>query len=220
MPDDAFQQELTRRSLTPADMREGLRRELLTQKVIAQEVASKIAVTEQEVTAAFNANRAQFNMAEESYHLAQIVVTPARDAQVTNATGDDAKTPQAGGRQGPDADGSPQRWRIVPGSCDGLFRGSSVGAARRGSGLGAGVQAQAGPTGTARRGAQQGARVREHGQRGRTRTPSCWLPHTSRPDNATSRRRECTNASPRHCVRAKINFCARPTSPQCETTRL
>jgi peptidyl-prolyl cis-trans isomerase SurA len=94
MPDEAFQQELTRRSMTPADMREGLRRELLTQKVIAQEVGSKIAVTDQEVTAAFNANRAQFNMAEESYHLAQIVVTPARDGQVANTTGDDAKTPQ------------------------------------------------------------------------------------------------------------------------------
>jgi peptidyl-prolyl cis-trans isomerase SurA len=94
MPGDAFQQELTRRSLTPADMREGLRRELLTQKLIAQEVGSKIAVTDQDVTAAFNANRAQFNLAEESYHLAQIVVTPARDAQLTNTTGDDAKTPQ------------------------------------------------------------------------------------------------------------------------------
>jgi parvulin-like peptidyl-prolyl isomerase len=94
LADEAFQQELTRRSLTPADMREGLRRELLTQKVIAQEVGSKIAVTDQEVTSAFNANRAQFNMPEESYHLAQIVVTPMRNPQVANATGDDATTPQ------------------------------------------------------------------------------------------------------------------------------
>jgi hypothetical protein len=92
--DEAFQQELTRRSLTPAEMREGLRRELLTQKVIAQEVGSKIAVTDQEVTDAFSANRAQFNMPEESYHLAQIVVTPVRDPQVANSTGDDASTPQ------------------------------------------------------------------------------------------------------------------------------
>ena len=94
MPDEAFQQELTRRGLTPAEMREGLRRELLTQKLITQELGSKVSVTDQEVTAAFNTNRAQFNMAEESYHLAQIVVTPARDAQVANSTGDDAKTPQ------------------------------------------------------------------------------------------------------------------------------
>ena len=92
---DAFQQELTKRNLTPADIREGLRRELLMQKVIDQEVASKVVVTDQEVNDFFNANRAQFNVPEESYHLAQIVVTPTRDAQVTNGTGDDATTPQA-----------------------------------------------------------------------------------------------------------------------------
>jgi peptidyl-prolyl cis-trans isomerase SurA len=94
MTDEAFQQQLTRRGLTPADFREGLRRELLTQKVVAQQVASKIAVTEQEVADAFNANRAQFNVPEESYHIAHIVVTPARDTQVVNATGDDAATPE------------------------------------------------------------------------------------------------------------------------------
>jgi len=93
--DDAFQQELTRRSLTAADMREGIRRELLTKKVIDQEIGSKIAVSDQDVTDFFNANRAQFNIAEESYHIAQIVVTPVREAQVANGTGDDAATPQA-----------------------------------------------------------------------------------------------------------------------------
>jgi peptidyl-prolyl cis-trans isomerase SurA len=93
--DEAFKQELARRNLTPADMREGLRRELLTQKVIEREVGSKVAVTDQEVSDFFTANRAQFNVAEESYHIAQIVVTPTRGAQVTNGTGDDATTPQA-----------------------------------------------------------------------------------------------------------------------------
>ena len=93
--DDAYQQELTRRSLTAADMREGIRRELLTKKVIDQEIGSKISVSDQDVTDFFNANRAQFNVAEESYHIAQIVVTPVREAQVTNGTGDDATTPQA-----------------------------------------------------------------------------------------------------------------------------
>jgi len=95
LTDEAFQQELTRRSLTPAEVREGLRRELLAQKVIEREAVSKAAVTDQEVTAFFEANRAQFNMPEESYHIAQIVVTPARDPQVANGTGDDATTPQA-----------------------------------------------------------------------------------------------------------------------------
>jgi peptidyl-prolyl cis-trans isomerase SurA len=95
IPDGAFQQELTRRGLTPADMREGLRRELLAQKVIEQEVGSKVAVSDQDVTAFFNLNAAQFNLPEESYHLAHIVVTPTSDAQVTNTTGDNATTPQA-----------------------------------------------------------------------------------------------------------------------------
>jgi len=95
MPDDAYQQELTRRSLTVADMREGLRRELLTQKVIEQEVGPKIAVTDKEINDFYAANRAQFNVAEEAYHIAQIVITPVRDAQITNGTGDDAATPQA-----------------------------------------------------------------------------------------------------------------------------
>ena len=94
IPDDSFQKELARRNLTAGDMREGLRRELLTQKVIEQEIGAKITVTDQDVTDFFNANKAQFNFPEEAYHLAQIVVTPARD-QVANRTGDDATTPQA-----------------------------------------------------------------------------------------------------------------------------
>jgi peptidyl-prolyl cis-trans isomerase SurA len=95
LDDQAFQQELTRRGLSAADMREGLRRELLAQKVVDREVVSKISVTDPQVTEFFNANRQQFNVAEEVYHIAQIVVTPARDPQVANATGDDAATPEA-----------------------------------------------------------------------------------------------------------------------------
>ena len=93
--DEVFQQELSRRNLTAADMREGLRRELVTQKLMEREVLSKIAISDQEVADLFNANRARFNFAEESYHIAQIAVTPVKDAQVTNRTGDDATTPQA-----------------------------------------------------------------------------------------------------------------------------
>jgi peptidyl-prolyl cis-trans isomerase SurA len=95
IPDDQFQLELTRRGMTVADMRDGLKRELLTQKVVTQEIGPSIMVTDQEVNDFFNANKAQFNVAEEAYHLAQIVVTPGRDAQVTNRTGDDATSPQA-----------------------------------------------------------------------------------------------------------------------------
>jgi peptidyl-prolyl cis-trans isomerase SurA len=93
--DEAFQQELTKRGLTPADMREGLRHELLTRKVFDQEVGSKITVSSQEVSDFFLANRSQFNLTEDAYRIAQIVITPVREAQLTNRTGDDASTPQA-----------------------------------------------------------------------------------------------------------------------------
>lgn len=95
LSDEAYQQELSRRNLTAAEMREGLRREMLMQKVIEQEVGSKIAVTDKEINDFFAANRAQFNVAEESYHIAQIVITPVKEQQVSNGTGDDATTPQA-----------------------------------------------------------------------------------------------------------------------------
>jgi peptidyl-prolyl cis-trans isomerase SurA len=95
LSDDAFQQELKKRNLTAADMREGLRRELVANKLIEQEVTSKVAVSDQEITDFFNANRAQFNLAEDAYHIGQIVVTPAPTPQLANRTGDDAATPQA-----------------------------------------------------------------------------------------------------------------------------
>lgn len=94
VPDDQFQQELTRRNLTAGDMREALRRDLLTQKLLEREVTSKVTVSDAEVTASFEKNRASFNLPEDSWHLAQIVVTPAREAQVANRTRSDAATPQ------------------------------------------------------------------------------------------------------------------------------
>lgn len=95
IPDETFTQELAKRNLTEAEMREGIRRELLAQKVIEQEVGGKITVSDQEVTTFFEANRAQFNLPEEAFHIAQIVVTPVRDPQVANRMGDDAQTPQS-----------------------------------------------------------------------------------------------------------------------------
>lgn len=94
IPPAAFQQELSRRQLTADDMKDGLRREMLVQKLIEKEVTAKAAVTDQEITDFFNANKAQFNLPEESYHLAQIVVTPVRDEGLNNRASDDATTPQ------------------------------------------------------------------------------------------------------------------------------
>ncbi len=92
IPDEAFQRELTQRNLTAGDMREGLRRDLLVQKLFEREISSKVTVTDQDITAFFEANRAQFNRTEDAYRIAQIVITPVRDAQA--ASRNDATTPQ------------------------------------------------------------------------------------------------------------------------------
>jgi parvulin-like peptidyl-prolyl isomerase len=92
--DNVFEEELKKRNLGGADMRENLRRELLAKKLLDQEVVSKVAVTDQDVNDFFTANRAQFTLAEESYHIAQIVITPDRAQQQINRTGNDATTPQ------------------------------------------------------------------------------------------------------------------------------
>jgi peptidyl-prolyl cis-trans isomerase SurA len=93
--DDVFRQELTRRNLTEADVRESLKRELVVQRVMEKEITGKVAISDQEVTDFFTANKAQFNLSEDAVRLAQIIVTPGADAQVANRSGDDATTPQA-----------------------------------------------------------------------------------------------------------------------------
>jgi peptidyl-prolyl cis-trans isomerase SurA len=94
IPEEQFQQELNRRNLTAADMRDGLRRELMAQKVIEREVSSKITITDQDIADFHKANIAQFNRPEDTYRIAQIVITPTREPQRTNRSGNDAGTPQ------------------------------------------------------------------------------------------------------------------------------
>ena len=94
LTDEQFQQELSKRSLTADDMRNSVRRELIMQKVIENQVTSKVAVSDQEVSDFFNANKAQFNLPEDAYHIAQIVVTPTAEPQSANRPGVDATSPE------------------------------------------------------------------------------------------------------------------------------
>lgn len=95
LPEDAFNKELAARNLTAADMREEVRKDLVAQKVMERDITSKVTVSDKDVNDFYEANRAQFNLPEDSYHLAQIVITAQRDPQISNRTGDDATTPQA-----------------------------------------------------------------------------------------------------------------------------
>ncbi len=98
LTDDAFQKELKERSLTGDDMKQALRNELLTDRVIEREVTAKIAVGDQEIKEFYERNKAQFNIPETQYRLAQIMITPVR-GQVRNRLNDDAGTPEEAKRK-------------------------------------------------------------------------------------------------------------------------
>ena len=94
LTEDQFQKELASRRLTSDDMKEALRRELIVDKLTDREIKSKINVTDREIEEFYNANRDQFNVKEPQYHVAQIVITPVKDAQINNRKNDDATTPE------------------------------------------------------------------------------------------------------------------------------
>ncbi|HUF48944.1 MAG TPA: SurA N-terminal domain-containing protein [Vicinamibacterales bacterium] len=93
LTNEAFQSELKLRSLSDADLREVLRRELLVDKLIQQEVNDRVSVTDQEISDFYAANRDRFNVAETQYRIAQIVVTSVRDPGLRNRQNNDATTP-------------------------------------------------------------------------------------------------------------------------------
>jgi peptidyl-prolyl cis-trans isomerase SurA len=94
IPPAAFEEELKKRNLSAADMREDLRRNLLAQKVVDKEVGEKATPTDADIKEFFEANKAQFNRNEDAVRIAQIVITPVREQQRANRTGDDAGSPQ------------------------------------------------------------------------------------------------------------------------------
>jgi peptidyl-prolyl cis-trans isomerase SurA len=90
--EEEFQNRLRERGLTVEDVKNDIRRQLSIQKLLNREIVSKINVTDQDVANAYNENRGEFDVTEPEYHLAQIVVTPERNARVRNRREDDAAT--------------------------------------------------------------------------------------------------------------------------------
>jgi peptidyl-prolyl cis-trans isomerase SurA len=88
--EDEFQRQLKERSVSVQDLKGDLRRQLSIQKLLNREVVAKISITDQDVLDFYNANKAQFNVAEPQYRIAQIVVTPKKEQQIRNRKNDDA----------------------------------------------------------------------------------------------------------------------------------
>jgi peptidyl-prolyl cis-trans isomerase SurA len=81
---EEFDQRLKERKITVEDFKRDIRRSITVDKVMNKEVSSKINVTDQDITGYYSAHKAEFNLIEPQYHLAQIFVTPTPNPQVHN----------------------------------------------------------------------------------------------------------------------------------------
>jgi len=94
---EEFDKQLKARNLTIDDLRRDLRRSLTKTKLLNKEIESKINITDSEISSYYEVHKAEFNLIEPQYHLAQIAVTnrpaqPTGNLQNNKASGDsDAK---------------------------------------------------------------------------------------------------------------------------------
>jgi peptidyl-prolyl cis-trans isomerase SurA len=79
-----FDKRLAARNITLADFKADLRRSITVEKVLNKEVTSKINVTDGDITSYYNQHKAEFNLIEPQFHLAQILVTTQPNPQARN----------------------------------------------------------------------------------------------------------------------------------------
>ncbi len=79
-----FDKRLADRKITLADFKADLRRSITVEKVLNKEVTSKINVTDEDITAYYDQHKAEFNLIEPQFHLAQILVTTQSNPQTRN----------------------------------------------------------------------------------------------------------------------------------------
>ncbi|MGO8785808.1 MAG: peptidylprolyl isomerase [Terriglobia bacterium] len=92
---EEFQKKLVEQGLDNDGLRKEIRENLILTKLINKDIIAHINVTDAEIAAYYEKNKANFNVSETTYHIAQIQVTPRPDAEVRNLKNDDAKTPAA-----------------------------------------------------------------------------------------------------------------------------
>ena len=81
---EEFDKRLKDKKITLADFKRDIRRSITVDKVMNKEVSSKISVSEQDISDYYNTHKGDFNLIEPTYHLAQIMVTPAPNPQAHN----------------------------------------------------------------------------------------------------------------------------------------
>lgn len=88
---EEFQKLLGQKKMSMADLRIQIRRELSIQKLMNKEIGSHISISDADVTAFYNTNKASFNLPESKVRLAQILVTATSNNNVNNLKNDKAQ---------------------------------------------------------------------------------------------------------------------------------
>jgi peptidyl-prolyl cis-trans isomerase SurA len=81
---EEFDNQLKQRNMTLDDLKRDLRRSLTTTKLLNKEIESKINITDAEIGNYYAAHKADFNLIEPRYGLAQIAVTTTPSPQTSN----------------------------------------------------------------------------------------------------------------------------------------
>src|SRR6266700_99801 len=84
---EEFTEQLKQQKLSLDDFRRNIRRKLTADKVLHKEITSKINISPQDIGDYYAQHKADFNLIEPKYHLAQILVTTAPNPPVQNAEG-------------------------------------------------------------------------------------------------------------------------------------
>lgn len=91
---EEFQKLLEQRKMTLAELKAQIRRDLSVQKLFNKEIRSHISISDADISAFYNANKASFNLPENKIHLAQILVTSSPDSNISNLKNDKAQNDQ------------------------------------------------------------------------------------------------------------------------------
>jgi len=88
--DEVFKKTLADRGVSEVDLRREVSQNMMLEKVVENQVGSKIQVSDEEISKFYEENKTAFNVTEPLFRIGVIAVTSDPSAQVNNAQGDKA----------------------------------------------------------------------------------------------------------------------------------
>jgi peptidyl-prolyl cis-trans isomerase SurA len=91
---EELEKEFEKRKMSETDFKAELRRQLSVEKLFAKEIGSRISISDNDVAGFYRANKANYNLPENTVHLAEILVTATPDPNVINLKNSKAQNDQ------------------------------------------------------------------------------------------------------------------------------